>query len=184
MSGARAGGSGRRRGRLGWLLVVLFVGVPLLELYVLIQVGQVIGAWWTIALLVLASILGAAIVRREGSRAWRALVEALTQGRMPHRELADGALVLIGGTLLLTPGFTTDVVGALLVLPLTRPVFRALLARTVASRMFVTGMPGTTGGPFTGPFGPRSAASGPGDAGRPGPVVRGDVVDPDEGPQR
>lgn len=128
MSGVRAGG-GRRRGRLGWVLVLLFVGLPLFELYVLIQVGQVIGAWWTIALLVLASIVGAAIVRHEGSRAWRALVEALTQGRMPHRELADGALVLVGGTLLLTPGFTTDVLGALLVLPVTRPIFRALLAR-------------------------------------------------------
>ena len=185
MSGVRAGGGGRRRGRLGWLLVLLFVGVPLLELYVLIQVGQVIGAWWTIALLVLASVLGAVIVRREGSRAWRALVEALGQGRMPHRELADGALVLIGGTLLLTPGFTTDVVGALLVLPVTRPLFRGLLARAVASRMLGPGMPGgPSGGPFAGPFGPRSGPSRPGDAGRPGPVVRGDVVDPDEGPQR
>ncbi|CAB4727279.1 unannotated protein [freshwater metagenome] len=180
MSGVRAGG-GRRRGRLGWVLVLLFVGLPLFELYVLIQVGQVIGAWWTIALLVLASIVGAAIVRHEGSRAWRALVEALTQGRMPHRELADGALMLVGGTLLLTPGFTTDVLGALLVLPVTRPLFRALLARTVAAR--VLPVPGG-GRPFTGPFGSRPGAGGPGDAGRPGPVVRGDVVDPDEGPGR
>ncbi|GAB2634213.1 hypothetical protein GCM10027270_23400 [Nocardioides ginkgobilobae] len=177
MSGAWPGAGGgaggarpRRRGRLGWVLVLLFVGMPLLELYVLIQVGQVIGAWWTIALLVLASVVGAAIVRREGARAWRALVEALTQGRMPHRELADGALVLIGGTLLLTPGFATDLLGALLVLPLTRPVFRGLLARVVASRLLVV-----PGGRFPG-F--------PRDAGRPGPVVRGDVVDPDEGPQR
>ena len=173
MSGVRgaAGGAGRRRrGGFGWLLVLLFVGFPLLELFILIQVGQVIGAWWTIALLVLASVVGAAIVRREGSRAWRALVEAMTQGRMPHRELADGALVLIGGTLLLTPGFATDLLGALLVLPVTRPVFRALLARTVASRLLVV-----PGRPWSGPAGPR-------DADRPGLVVRGDVVDPDEGP--
>jgi len=165
------------------VLVLVFVGLPLFELYVLIQVGQVIGAWWTIALLVLASIVGAAIVRHEGSRAWRALVEALTQGRMPHRELADGALVLVGGTLLLTPGFTTDVLGALLVLPMTRPLFRALLARAVAARILGgSGMPGMPGaGPFAGPFGPRPGGSGPEDAGRPGPVVRGDVVDPDEG---
>lgn len=186
MSGVRAGG-GRRRGRLGWVLVLLFVGLPLFELYVLIQVGQVIGAWWTIALLVLASIVGAAIVRHEGSRAWRALVEALTQGRMPHRELADGALVLVGGTLLLTPGFTTDVLGALLVLPVTRPLFRALLARTVAARI-VAAPGGAAGSPFAGPsagpFGSRPGAQGPGDAGRPGPVVRGDVVDPDEGSER
>lgn len=187
VGGGGARGAGRRRGRLGWLLVLLFVGLPLLELYVLIQVGQVIGAWWTIALLVLASIVGAAIVKHEGSRAWRALVEALTQGRMPHRELADGALVLVGGTLLLTPGFTTDVFGALLVLPVTRPLFRSLLARVVAARILAvpggaTGSP--FGGPFAGPFRPGPGTSGPGDAGRPGPVVRGDVVDPDEGPQR
>ncbi|MGV3563396.1 MAG: FxsA family protein [Nocardioides sp.] len=191
MSGLRAGG-GRRRGRLGWVLVLLFVGLPLFELYVLIQVGQVIGAWWTIALLVLASIIGAAIVRHEGSRAWRALVEALTQGRMPHRELADGALVLVGGTLLLTPGFTTDVLGALLVLPVTRPLFRALLARAVAARILAA-PGGAAGGPFAGPFAgpfgtrpgaPGHGAPGPGDAGRPGPVVRGDVVDPDEGSER
>ena len=92
---------------------------------------------------------------------------------MPHKELADGALVLIGGTLLLTPGFVTDVLGALLVLPLTRPAFRGLLARFVAARV-VVGVPGPLGG----------AGFGPGTARRPGtdqgPVVRGDVVDDED----
>ena len=88
---------------------------------------------------------------------------------MPHRELADGALVLIGGTLLLTPGFVTDAFGALLVLPVTRPAFRGLLARAVAARLVV----------LPGPGGPRSPG-GPGNDERPGPVVRGDVVDPPE----
>lgn len=159
----------RRRGGVTWLLGLAFIGLPLLELYLVIQVGQAIGAGWTILLLVLDSVLGAIIVRREGGRAWRALRDALTQGRMPHRELADGALVLIGGTLLLTPGFVTDAFGALLVLPLTRPLFRGLLARAVASRLVVFPGPG-------GPAGPRS----PGNDDRPGPVVRGDVVDPPE----
>ena len=122
-----------------------------------------------IALLVADSILGAWLVKREGRRAWAALREALSSGRMPHRELADGALVLVGGTLLMTPGFVSDVVGIALVLPLTRPVFRRLLARVVAARL-VTGVVGP--GFRTG--------SGPGDGSRPGPVVRGDVVEPGE----
>ena len=162
--------SPRRRGRIGWVLVVLFVVLPLVELYFRIQVGQVIGAWWTIALLVADSILGAWLVNREGRRAWTALREALASGRMPHRELADGALVLIGGTLLMTPGFVSDVLGIALVLPLTRPLFRRLLARVVAARL-VTGVVGP--GPRFGP------GFGPGNGSRPGPVVRGDVVDPD-----
>jgi UPF0716 protein FxsA len=172
--------SPRRRGRIGWVLVVLFVVLPLVELYFLIQVGQVIGAWWTIALLVADSILGAWLVKREGRRAWAALREALASGRMPHRELADGALVLIGGTLLMTPGFVSDVLGVALVLPLTRPLFRRVLARVVAARL-VTGVggPGPRFGPGSG-SGPGSAPGAwPGTGSRPGPVVRGDVVDPD-----
>jgi UPF0716 protein FxsA len=168
--------SPRRRGRIGWVLVVLFVVLPLVELYFLIQVGQVIGAWWTIALLVVDSILGAWLVKREGRRTWAALRDALASGRMPHRELADGALVLIGGTLLMTPGFVSDVLGVALVLPLTRPLFRRVLARVVAARL-VTGVvgPGPRFGAGPG-FGP---GTGPGNGSRPGPVVRGDVVDPD-----
>ena len=92
------------------ILVTLFIGVPLVEIFVLIQVGQVIGPWWTILLLVVDSIFGAWLIRREGGKAWRALTTALETGRMPARELADGALILVGGTLMLTPGFVTDAV--------------------------------------------------------------------------
>jgi UPF0716 protein FxsA len=134
-----------RRGRLlRLLLVIAFVGVPLLEIFVLVQVGQVIGPWWTILLLIVASVLGAWLIRREGSRAWRALTEALQTGRMPARELADGALILIGGTLLLTPGFATDVVGFLLVLPFTRPIFRRALTAYVGGRLTVAAAAGRT----------------------------------------
>ncbi|QBR91208.1 FxsA family protein [Nocardioides euryhalodurans] len=150
------------------LLVALFIGVPLLEIYVLVQIGQVIGAWWTILLLVLASIIGTMLVRREGGRAWQALTTALETGRMPHRELADGALILIGGTLMLAPGFVTDAVGVLLILPVTRPVARRMLAGVVARRL----------------LGPVSTSYGPADVRRPGPsgtgpVIRGEVVDDD-----
>ena len=115
-------------------LFVAFVVVPLVEIYVLIQVGQVIGAWWTILLLVLDSILGTWLIKREGGRAWQALSTALQTGRMPARELADGTLILVGGTLMLSPGFVTDAFGILLILPFTRPVARRLLTRVVAHR--------------------------------------------------
>lgn len=120
------------------LLAVALLLVPLVEIYVIIQVGQVIGALPTIVLLVVESALGAWIVKREGRRAWNALSTSFDTGRMPTRELADAALVLVGGTLLLTPGFVTDVFGFFFVLPFTRPLARRalswLVARQVASR--------------------------------------------------
>lgn len=158
-----------------WLLVLAFVVVPLVEIYLLIQVGEVIGAWWTILLLIAASVVGGWLVRREGGRAWQALRTALSAGRMPSRELADGALILIGGTLMLTPGFLTDVVGLVLVLPVTRPLARGLLAGAVARRLVVVGAPGR-------PEAPRPDAPRPGPGA--GPVVQGDVVSEPEGPSR
>ena len=148
-----------RRRRFSWVLVLLFLVMPLAELFVLIQVGQVIGVWWTILLLVADSILGSWLIKREGGRAWQALRTALEGGRMPARELADGALILMGGTLMLSPGFVTDVFGILLILPFTRPVARRLLTRALASRLVGPGN-GRRPGPPTG-----------------GPVVRGDVVE-------
>lgn len=119
---------------MAWLLVVAFLVVPLMEIYVIIQVGQVIGALPTVALLIAESLLGGWLVKREGRRAWQALRTALQLGRMPARELMDGALVLVGGTLLLTPGFVTDAVGFFLILPPTRPLARRLLTELVRRR--------------------------------------------------
>lgn len=116
------------------MLFVAFLVVPLVEIAVIIQVGRVIGALPTVALLLVESALGAWVVKREGRRAWDALRGALGAGRLPSRELADAALILVGGTLLLTPGFVTDVAGAFLVLPPTRPLARRLLAVLVARR--------------------------------------------------
>ncbi|NYD41888.1 FxsA family protein [Nocardioides panaciterrulae] len=147
----------RRRG-LSWALFVAFVVVPIVEIYVLIQVGQVIGPWWTILLLVLDSIFGSWLIRREGARAWQALRVALESGRMPARELADGALLLIGGTLMLSPGFVTDVFGVLLILPFTRPLARRLLTEIVTRRLVSRNT--TRPGPGSG-----------------GPVIRGEVID-------
>lgn len=112
------------------LLFVLFVVVPLVELVVIQQVAAAITWGPTLVLLVVDSLLGAWLVRREGSRAWRAVREALQQGRLPGDEIVQGALVLGGGALLLTPGFVTDVVGLALVLPLSR----AVVSRTLRHR--------------------------------------------------
>lgn len=126
---------GRRRPRVvRWVFLALLI-IPVVEIAAIIAVGRVIGGWPTLALLVLESLLGAWIVKREGARTWAALQEALTTGQMPSRQLADAALVLIGGTLLLTPGFVTDFVGFFFILPLTRPITRTWLQAVVAGRL-------------------------------------------------
>jgi UPF0716 protein FxsA len=126
------------RRRVPWaVLAVLFVVVPIAEIYLIVQLGQAVGPWWTILLLIGAGVLGSMLVKREGGRAWRALQDALASHRMPATELADGALILIGGTLLLTPGFMSDVVGLFCILPFTRPVARRALAGVVRRRLVV-----------------------------------------------
>src|SRR3954469_4444114 len=101
------------------LLFLLFIVVPLAELYVIIQVGEAIGVLPTIALLLLDSILGSLLMRSQGRRAWQRFTEAVQVGRPPAREVLDGALVLLGGAFLLTPGFLSDILGVLLLLPPT-----------------------------------------------------------------
>ncbi|MFI0408997.1 FxsA family protein [Actinomadura sp. 3N508] len=172
------------------LLVLAFLVMPVLEIYVIIQVGGVIGAWPTVGLLVAESLLGGWIVRREGRRAWRALEEALRRGVMPDRELADAALVMAGGVLLLTPGFVTDVFGFAFVLPFTRPLVRRVLSRYASRRMRAAEdrararaafPPGFAAG-FD-PFGGRGPGPGRVET-PPGPVVRGEVIDEDDHPSR
>ena len=158
----------RRRRWVSWLLVTAFVVVPLVEIYVLIQVGQVIGVWWTLLLLVADSIYGGWLIRHEGGRAWQALTNALNSGQMPAKELADGALILVGGTLMLSPGFVTDALGIVLILPITRPVARRLLTRVVSKRL-MAGWVDVRQGPRA--YHPGSRPEG-GDT-----VVRGEVLD-------
>ncbi|MBJ7332392.1 MAG: FxsA family protein [Solirubrobacteraceae bacterium] len=120
-----------------YLLVALFIVVPILELYVLIQVGQWIGVLPTIALLILDSILGSMLLRQQGRGAWRRVNVAVAEGRIPARETIDGALVIFGGALLLTPGFLSDILGLFLLLPPTRAVVRPVLVRWAGKRMTV-----------------------------------------------
>ncbi|HEX4818472.1 MAG TPA: FxsA family protein [Nonomuraea sp.] len=155
------------------LLFLAFLVVPVLEIWLLIQVGSVIGAPWTVALLLADSLLGAWLVRREGRRAWRALQESLQTGRMPSRELADAGLVLTGGALLLTPGFFTDVLGFACVLPFTRPLMRRLgvwffdrrVKRMAAASPYANLFPPQPGSPEQAPHGGR--------------VVHGEVIKED-----
>ncbi len=124
-----------RRVRLTKLALVALLLLPIIEIAVIVAVGEAIGGWPTFLLIVATSLLGAWLIRREGAKAWRALDQAVRSGRMPTREIADGIVVLVGGGLLLVPGFVTDVVGLVLVLPFVRPVARNLLAAVISRRL-------------------------------------------------
>ncbi len=131
---------------MAFLLVLLFIVVPIAELALLIQVGQAIGVWWTILLLIADAVLGSMLMRAQGRAAWRRFNEALAEGRIPHREVVDGVLVIFGGVLLLTPGFITDIFGLLFLFPPTRALLRGLLVRRGALKI-VGSMPGTSSPP-------------------------------------
>ena len=124
------------------VLLALLVIVPLVEIYVLLQVGQLLGAVPTVLLLLGMSVLGAFLLKRQGTRTWKAFRAATGSGRVPATEVADGALVIFGGALLLTPGFVTDAVGLACVLPGSRALLRRALTAVVARRFGVVGMAG------------------------------------------
>jgi len=117
------------------ILAIAFIVVPLAELAVIIAVGDLIGLLPTLLLLLVVSAAGAWLSKREGLAAWRRFQLALAEGRVPTVEVADGAMILLAGALLLTPGFLTDVVGILLLLPPTRATARRLTPRLAARRM-------------------------------------------------
>jgi UPF0716 protein FxsA len=123
------------------ILVALFIVIPIVELYVIIQIGSLIGVWPTIALLLADAILGSMLLRHQGRGAWRRFNAALSEGRFPGKEVADGLLIAIGGTLLLTPGFVTDIVGAIFLIPPTRALVRRLMRGYVGKRFVVMGTP-------------------------------------------
>jgi UPF0716 protein FxsA len=137
---------------------------------VLIQVGQVLGTLPTVLLLLVMSVVGGVLLKREGTRTWRAFRAATARGRMPATEVADGALVIFGGALLLTPGFVTDIVGLLCVLPGSRAVVRRVLTALVARRLGLVGMAGAFAADR---YGARRRRA----DGRQGSVVDGSVVD-------
>lgn len=110
-------------------IVALFVILPLVELALLIQVGQLIGLGWTLALVIATGFLGATLARRQGLRAWLAIRSELQNGRAPGGALVDGLLILIGGIVLLTPGILTDLAGFALLVPRTRNVLKRVFRK-------------------------------------------------------
>ena len=127
------------------LLILLFIAVPIAELAIIIQVGQLIGVWWTIGLLIVDSVLGSMLMRAQGRSAWRRFTAAVQEARPPAREVADGVLIIFGGALLLTPGFISDFFGLLFLLPPTRALIRRVFLRQVMARITVSlaGRPAT-----------------------------------------
>lgn len=108
-----------------WLFL-LFVALPALEIYLLIQIGQIIGGLQTFGLILSTGLVGSYLAKKQGVAVWTELNNKLNSGRMPGNELIDGAIILISGTLLVTPGVITDLIGILGLFPLTRALFRKL----------------------------------------------------------
>jgi UPF0716 protein FxsA len=121
------------------ILVLLFIVVPIVELYVIIQVGQWIGVLPTLAILVADALLGSFLLRQQGRSAWQRFNAALAERRFPGREVADGVMIVAGGTLLLTPGFITDIFGLLLLIPPSRALIRRVMFRIIGGRFALVG---------------------------------------------
>ncbi|MFY0542928.1 FxsA family protein [Brevibacillus sp. H7] len=111
------------------ILVILFIVIPAVELWGLISIGKVIGGWNTVALVILSGLIGAWLAKQQGLQVLRLLQVQLSRGQMPTDALIDGALVLVGAVLLLTPGFITDLTGFLMLIPYTRMIIRHFLKK-------------------------------------------------------
>jgi UPF0716 protein FxsA len=118
-------------------LALLFLVVPFVELYLLIQVGQAIGALPTIGLLVVVSVVGAWLVKREGINVVRRAQEQVRRGQVPGTELVDGVLILFAGALMISPGFVTDIFGIALMIPPVRAALRSVASTALARRAAV-----------------------------------------------
>jgi UPF0716 protein FxsA len=127
-------------------LLAVFILLPLAELYVILEVvGPVLQWYGTVALLLIDSIIGTLLFRTQGRTVWRRFNEVLAEGRMPHREVLDGVLIVFGGAFLITPGFITDFFGLVLLIPPTRNLVRRYLVRRLGRRIavgVVGGQPG------------------------------------------
>jgi UPF0716 protein FxsA len=169
------------------MVVAGFVVLAVMEVLVLIAVGQLIGLGWALLLLLITSAIGGNLLRGQGGRAWRAFRADLQSGRPPGHTATDGLLVLFGGVLMLVPGFITDVIGLLCLLPQTRRLPRSLLMRLVAANLSPAAA--------TSLFGPRRvrvrygpaqhSAESPPTPGvdepdrRKPPAIEGEIIDPD-----
>jgi UPF0716 protein FxsA len=154
------------------ILLALFIGVPLLEIAVFIQVGGILGVWPTIAATIATALAGSILLRAQGLAALGRARAQMDRGELPAREMFEGVCLVLAGALLLVPGFVTDAVGLLLFLPPFRELLRLLIARHLAAkaargeaRIFVDGVE----------VDPRGGGRPP--DGRPGGVIDGDYQD-------
>ena len=125
------------------VLLLVFIVIPAVELFLILQIGGRIGLLATALTIIATGVLGVALARSEGLLTLERIRRALAEGRMPAAEIVDGLLILVAAAVLLTPGFLTDAVGLLILFPLTRPFFRALVLTWLAKRMDRRGPPDT-----------------------------------------
>jgi len=158
-------------------LVILFLVTPAVELALLLKVGELIGSWETVGIIVLTGVAGSYLAKREGLSAWQRLNRSLAKGGLPGKELLDGVIILVAGALLITPGILTDVVGFMGLLPPTRALIRKIIMKRVKRKLedgslnmqfgffggFPSGGSGSSGPMGDDPFG------GPGSGGDGGP---------------
>lgn len=143
---------------LGWLFV-LFTVLPVIELWLLITIGRNVGALPTVLMVVAMGALGAALARHEGTRVFRGWRAAIKEGRVPEEGILEGALVLVGGVLLLTPGVVTDIMGLLLFIRPTRRFIAGIVRRKLESSIADGSIRVQSFG-FGGPRAPRGDATG------------------------
>jgi len=165
-----------------WLLAA-FIGIPLIEIALFIQIGGLVGLWPTLLIVVLTAIAGTALVRSQGIAALGSIQRALDRLDVPTAPLAHGAMILVSGALLLTPGFFTDAVGFALLVPAVRDRVLVALRRRIAARAARARDAGHTG-PGRGPGRPHGSARG-GAHGGPGIIdAEFHEIDPDSVPPR
>lgn len=118
------------------ILLFLFIAVPVIEIALFIQVGGVLGVWPTIALVLLTAIVGASLVRSQGLQTLLTVQQRLAQGQLPAQQILEGVMLAVAGVLLLTPGFFTDILGMLVLLPAPRAYFaKQLMSRVVVGNI-------------------------------------------------
>jgi len=118
-------------------LFLLFAAMPIIEIALLLEVGDIIGGWNTVAVVIITAFLGATLVRQQGLQTFMSAQTKMQQGQIPNNEVAEGLLLLVAGVLLVTPGFVTDAIGFLFTLPLTRPIFAKWVTKAVLSKFKV-----------------------------------------------
>lgn len=154
------------------ILMILFLVIPIIEIYLLIQVGGYIGVLPTIALVVLTAVIGASLLKNQGAQTYLRFNQSLSEGRVPANEILEGVALLIGGALLLTPGFFTDMIGFFCLLPFTRRPVVTFIVNRFNPMANISGM-------HAGGFGqsPSSSTSSGNQAGNPsGNVIEGEVT--------